>query len=95
MLIVFPLNIHDDSAVDQCDKILKLEHKNVIPHIGYFKDELNRLNLIAEYPLLPDLEIRVRSKKFNKKYFGLGDALKILSRIVDGVAYCHQHGVAH
>lgn len=95
MMIVFPLNIHDDYGVDQCEKINALDHKNVLPHTGYFKDEHNRLNLIAEYPLLPDLEVRVRSKKYFKKYFGINDVLKILSWIVDGLAYCHSQNVAH
>ena len=88
-MIVFPLNLHDDYAIDQCEKLLKLKYENVIPHTGYFRDEANHLNMTAELPLLADLHTRVRSKKYIKKYFSAVDALKILSRVVEGLSYCH------
>lgn len=89
LVIVFPLNLHDDYGIDQCEKLLKLKHENVIPHTGYFRDEANHLNMTAELPLLADLHTRVRSKKYIKKYFSAVDALKILSRVVEGLSYCH------
>ena len=95
LVIVFPLNLHDDYAIDQCEKILKLKDENVIPHTGYFRDEANHINMTAELPLLADLHTRVNSKKYIKKYFSSIDALKITSRIADGVAYCHEQKVAH
>ena len=55
LVIVYPLNLHDDYAVDQCEKLLKLKHENVISHTGYFRDEANHFNITAELPLLADL----------------------------------------
>jgi len=89
LVIVFPMNVHDDSAIDQCEKLLKLKHENVIPHTGYYRDEANHLNITAELPLLADLHTRVNSKKYIKKYFSSIDATKITSRIVEGLTYCH------
>lgn len=89
LVIVFPLNLHDDYAIDQCEKLIKLKDENVIPHTGYFRDQNNHLMMTAELPLLADLHTRVNSKKYIKKYFSAVDALKITSRIADGVAYCH------
>jgi serine/threonine protein kinase len=95
LVAVFPLNIHDNSAIDQCEALMKLQHEHVIPHTGYFRDETNHLFMTAELPLLADLHTRVRSKKYIKKYFGQIDALKILSRISEGLAFCHEKKIAH
>lgn len=59
LVIVFPLNVHDNNAIDQCEKLLKLKHENVITHTGYFRDECNHLSIAAELPLLADLHTRV------------------------------------
>jgi len=61
--IVFPLNSHDDSAIDQCEKLMKLQHENVILHTGYFRDKDNNLNITAAMPLLPDLDSRLIDRK--------------------------------
>jgi hypothetical protein len=60
LVIVFPLNLHDDSAVDQCEKLMKLKHKNVMIHTGYFRDEDNHLNMTAALPLFSDLDARLQ-----------------------------------
>jgi serine/threonine protein kinase len=95
LVICFPLNAHDNAAIDQCEKLLKLNHENVISHNGYYRNKWNELFMAAELPLLANLHTRVRSKKYIKKYFSAIDACKILSRVTEGLSYCHDQKVAH
>lgn len=89
LVVVFPLNQHNTDAVNEIEKLLKLKDENVIPYTGYFRDETNHLYMTAELPLLADLSTRVHSKKYIGKHFSSVDSLKIISRIVDGLDYCH------
>lgn len=79
LVIVFPLNQHNQDAVNEIEKLLKLKDENVIPYTGYFRDETNHLYMTAELPLLADLSTRVHSKKYIGKFFSPNDSLKIIS----------------
>jgi len=67
LVTVFPLNIHDDSAINQCEKLLNLNHENVIQHTGYYRDEADHLNITADLPLMPDLDSKIDFHKFFKE----------------------------
>lgn len=95
LVIVFPLNAHNAAAVAEIEKILKLKDENVIPYTAYFRDNTNHLYMTAELPLLADLSTRVHSKKYIGKHFSSVDSMKIISRIIDGLDYCHSQKVPH
>jgi len=66
---------------------MKLKHDNVIVHTGYFRDEANNLSIAAALPLLSDLDTRLNDRK--SKYLSESTSIKIISKIVEGLVYCH------
>lgn len=73
----------------EIDAIAKLEHDNIVPiyEIGsHHGEQFFTMQLIEGIPF----DRYLASPEFEQQ-----DALRILERICDAVAYCHAHGVIH
>lgn len=89
------LNSKEKHASAEIDKLMNLNHENVLPINGSFKKSDGQYCVSMEIPFLADLWTRINAKKQLKGNFSEKETLRILAKTAKGLAYMHSLGIAH